>query len=85
MTRNIFKLSDISNDIDKNINIKIFFSKNESDFNIICNDLHKELTLVKNEIDKTSDWDNIKKIINTYERVYIPNNDSIAKLINAMQ
>jgi 23S rRNA U2552 (ribose-2'-O)-methylase RlmE/FtsJ len=79
MTRNIFKLSDISNDIDKNINIKIFFSKNESDFNIICNDLHKELTLVKNEIDKTSDWDNIKKIINTYERVYIPNNDSIAK------
>ena len=79
MTKTIFKLSDISNEINKNITIRIFYSKNEKDYNIICNDLQNELTIVKNNIDQTSDWDNIKKIINTYERVYIPNNESIAK------
>ena len=79
MSKTFFKLSDISNDIEKNFSIKIFTSKSEIDYNVICNHLQTKLTIVKNEIDCTSDWDNIKKIINTYERIYIPNNESIAK------
>ena len=79
MTKIIFKLSDISIYTDKKFNIKFVKSTNESDMKQICIDLHDQLTLVKNEIDKTSDWDNIKKIINTYERIYVPNSDSIAK------
>ena len=79
MTKNYFKIKDISNFINRNYNIKFFSSKNEKDYKIICENLHNELSKIKNEIDYTTDWDRIKKIINTYERIYIPNNESVAK------
>ena len=66
------------NDTSKYPDIKLVFSK-ENRFFYINNDLLKDLISVKNKIDKSRDWDKIKKIINTFERVYIPNSESVAK------
>ena len=80
MTKSIYKLKCLSETLNNfSFNIHFSYSKNENDIKLICKDLHDKLTKVKNKIDETSDWDNIKKIINTYERIYIPNNESIAK------
>ena len=47
MTKNYFKIKDISNFINRNYNIKFFSSKNEKDYKIICENLHNELSKIK--------------------------------------
>jgi len=60
------------------INIRFVNNDNKHE-NKIFVESYNDLIKIKNSINKCNDWDKIKKIINTYEKVYIPNSNSISR------
>ena len=65
---------------DKLPTISIKFVNNDKKHeNKIFVDSYTDLIKIKNSINKCNEWDKIKKIINTYEKVYIPNCNSISR------